>query len=615
MRGVFVTRAVRKAVGPFLVVACLFAPAAASAWTVTVHVHGAGAVTETTDRALMNCTVSSAGKSEASVTDCVAGTPAGLYASFDVINLRASVPAPAFDRGWRFLKWVDSSAGGGQINCDPQETSGDHLDDDCQFQIFENLQTNLYFDDIAGPQDTSVSGGPSDPTNQTGATFNFNAASDPDSTYECKLDRPDALGAFIACGTPADKSESYSGLTTNGTYTFHVRGKDPSGNPDDTPARYSWTVDTINPSPSITGGPSNPTNATNASFTIGTNEGTLACKLDRPSAPGTFEACSAGTKTYPGPLGDGDHSFTLRATDAAGNVAFAIRGWTIDTEPPALTLTGGPAQGSFTNQTSASFTIGTTEGTLACTLDSNPEPCTPPTETLTSLEDGEHTFVISATDAAGNHSQASRFWTVDTEAPALTLTGGPAEGSLTEQASATFTIGTDEGTLTCTHDGNPEPCTPPTETLTGLAPGQHNFGISATDAAGNASSETRTWTVIQTQIPPGPAADTTAPLLSYFKAVAHRIKNLKALGFLASCNEGCTLRAVAKLGRKTLGSKTVQLQAGYPTQIKIRLSRTGLAALRAKLRTVRAVMVTIRFTLTDQAGNAAPDAKKVKVRR
>src|SRR5215212_4846613 len=60
----------------------LVAPTAASAYSVTVHVHGAGKVDETTARNLMDCTTSS-NVSESTVTDCVAGTPGGLYNSFD----------------------------------------------------------------------------------------------------------------------------------------------------------------------------------------------------------------------------------------------------------------------------------------------------------------------------------------------------------------------------------------------------------------------------------------------------------------------------------------------------------------------------------------------------
>ena len=317
-------------------VALLLLPAGAFAWTVTVHLHGAGKVVETTPRALMNCTVGPAGKSEASVTDCVAGTPSGIYNSFDVVNLQASVPQDSFDRGWRFLKYVDSSAGGGQINCDPQDTAGDHFSVNCQFQIFENLQTNLYFDDIAGPQDTAISSGPPAATNSTSATLNFDAASDPDATYECRLDRPgEGAASFFACGGPSDKSESFSSLTTNGPYTFYVRGKDPSGNLDSTPASRAWTVDTVAPVVSLTGGPAqgSTVSSTTASFTISASEGTLSCALDA-----VVTGCGG---TYSG-LTNGPHTFSARATDAAGNSSPLVsRSWTVNTNAQTFAYTLG----------------------------------------------------------------------------------------------------------------------------------------------------------------------------------------------------------------------------------------------------------------------------------
>lgn len=55
-----------------------------------------------------------------------------------------------------------------------------------------------------------------------------------DSTFMCRLDQE----AFSPCKNPT----SYSGLST-GLHTFQVYAIDPSGNPDLTPAEYSFTVD------------------------------------------------------------------------------------------------------------------------------------------------------------------------------------------------------------------------------------------------------------------------------------------------------------------------------------------------------------------------------------
>ncbi len=497
----------------------------AFAWTVTVSIHGAGGVQEVNNRFgdnanQMNCTVSPSGKSEASVTVCVGGTAGGLWNSGNIMRLNPIVPTDAFNRGWRFLKWVDSSASG-KVNCDPQDQTGDQTSPlYCEFQIFENLAVDLYFDDVSGPQDTSISSiGPNSPTTATTASFNFNAASDPDATFECRLDRPDETGSYTTCGGPFDKSESYSSLTDNGTYTFFVRGIDPSGNVDSTPASRTWTVDTDPPNPSITGGPAggSVTNATSASFMVNTNEGTLACNLD-----GVISSCAPGfAKTYPGPLSQGSHTFTLTATDAAGNSAAVSRTWTVDSQAPVLTLTGGPPQDSVTSQTGATFTIGTNEGTVSCTLDGDPEPCTAPTEELTSLADGLHTFAISATDTAGNHSSVSRSWTVDTEAPpAPAILGGPSGFKASTSASFTFISSESGVSYACALDGSAfAPCTSP-KAYSGLAPGPHTFQVVAVDAAANSSSQkTRSWTIDtkkpNTTLTKKPAARTTARTASF----------------------------------------------------------------------------------------------------
>jgi hypothetical protein len=468
------------------------AASSAYAWQVTVTVHGAGAVTESTPRNLMNCTVSPDGRSNSSLTNCLAGTPSGVYASGDIVNLNASVPTGAASRGWAFVKWVDSSLSG-KINCDPQGTTGDHFSPSCQFQIFENLSIDLIFVDSSGPQDTVItSSGPNSPTNQTSATFSFDAPSDPDATFECTLNQPGQAGNLFPCGNPADKSESLSGLTTNGQYTFFVRGKDPSGNVDLTQASRTWTIDTVPPFLTLSGGPpaGSTTNSTSATFGIGTNEGTLICRRD-----GAFIACTQPQVL--GGLGNGPHTFMIQATDAAGNTSSLTRAWTVDTVAPVPTLSGGPPAGSVTNSTSATFTIGTNEGTVTCTLDGVAEPCTPPSETLASLSHAEHTFSITATDAAGNTSSASRTWTVDTVAPppALIFIGPTGQQAST---SASFSFVSSEGGVSylCGLDSaTPASCTSP-KAYSALSQGPHTFHVSAVDPAGNVSAEaTRSWTV------------------------------------------------------------------------------------------------------------------------
>src|SRR5206468_1101241 len=126
----------------------------------------------------------------------------------------------------------------------------------------------------------------------------------------------------------------------------------PAGNTGAT-KDVTWTVDTVGPTVTVTASPANPTNVTSASFTFNASEAgcSFQCALDA----GAFAAC-ASPQAYAGPLADGSHTFHVKATDPAGNTgATTDVTWTVDTVPPIVSLTGGPADP--TNSTSASFTF------------------------------------------------------------------------------------------------------------------------------------------------------------------------------------------------------------------------------------------------------------------
>jgi Putative metal-binding motif len=495
-------RLARRAIAPLIVLTTLLAPAAASAYTVTVHVHGAGGVQEVVNRTggtrnLLNCTVGPAAKSNSSVQDCVGGSPSGTWNYGDVVRLQEFVPAAAAARGWTFDHWTDGTASG-QINCDPQGTTGDFADPIyCEFATFQNLWVDLYFHDGSGPSDTAItSTGPSGVTKQTSATFTFNAASDPDATFQCKLDRPGSLGSFANCGGPADKSEPYSGLTTNGQYTFSVRSVDPSGNVGNTASR-SWTVDTTPPTLSPIGGPAEGSSvaSTSASFNVSASDGSTTCTLD-----GVAASCPNGTKTYAG-LGQGSHTFTLTAADAAGNTATPqTRHWTVDTVAPVISMTAGP--GAFSNAKSGTITFtGSEAATYTCALDAAPASTCAGSFAYSNLADGPHSLTIQASDTASPANTSTKViqWTVDTVPPDTALLSGPGAGSTSPVNKATFAFASAESgaTFECKLDaGSFTACASP-YTLTGLTNGDHTFQVRAVDRAGNrdATPTARGWRV------------------------------------------------------------------------------------------------------------------------
>lgn len=85
--------------------------------------------------------------------------------------------------------------------------------------------------DLTAP-DTSLTRTPGHHTPDRSATFDF-SATEPEVSYECSLNG----GEFTTCSGPV----TFDNLP-EGPQTLEVRARDPVGNVDDTPARYTWEV-------------------------------------------------------------------------------------------------------------------------------------------------------------------------------------------------------------------------------------------------------------------------------------------------------------------------------------------------------------------------------------
>ena len=124
---------------------------------------------------------------------------------------------------------------------------------------------------------------------------------------------------------------------------------------------------------------------------------------------------------------------------------------------------------------------------------------------------------MRAKDDAGNvdASPASRTFTVDTAAPATTITSGPANGTTINDSTPTFAFTSTEtgSTFECRVDNGPwAGCTSAHTTAT-LAVGDHTFEVRATDPAGNTDQtpEGRTFTVAAPDTTPPDTEITTGP--------------------------------------------------------------------------------------------------------
>jgi hypothetical protein len=235
---------------------------------------------------------------------------------------------------------------------------------------------------------TTILSGPAGPTNDSTPSFGFKS-SEP-GTFQCRIDG----GAY----SPCTSAKTLSGLS-DGNHTFFVRAVDRALNVDATPVSRAFTLDTH-------------ANDRTPAFGFSSTEpgSSFQCKVDG----GSFVNCSSPRVTSP--LGDGPHTFFVRAVDHAGNADAtpASRSFSVDATPPNTTILSGPT--GTTTDTTPTFTFKSSEsgGSFQCKLDGGPlVSCNSP-RTTAALSNGGHTFSVRATDGAGNTdlSPATRSFTV-----------------------------------------------------------------------------------------------------------------------------------------------------------------------------------------------------------
>lgn len=340
--------------------------------------------------------------------------------------------------------------------------------------------SRMWMVDATAPT-VSIDMKPSDPTMNTMPMFTFSTTDTDVAMFECQID---GVAVFAACTSP------FTGPTvTEGLQTFRVRATDNVGNVSTT--TYSWTVDTTPPTITITSGPSGATSDKNPIFTfsIDGSPTSVQCQMDT----GAFADC-VSPKSYTA-LADGAHTFTIKAVDAAGNTASVNRMFTLTTVGPTVTITSGPT-GSVNNN-APTFTF-TTSGAVStdCRFDGGTfATCTSPF-TSQALAEGQHTFEVRAHDAANNTNSATRTFTVDTIAPTVTITSGPAGPTNQPKPTFTFITNGNPTATECRFDTAAyAACVSPFTPAANLSQGAHEFDVRVTDAAGNTGTDTRSFSV------------------------------------------------------------------------------------------------------------------------
>ena len=287
--------------------------------------------------------------------------------------------------------------------------------------------------------DVAVTSAPPAMTSSTTAAFEFEA--NYPSTLECRLD----AASFAPCATPA--SQRIRGLA-EGSHTFAVRATDLLGNVEPSPASRSWIVDVtapldvalVQPASGAADLPASPlfgwSPTTDDLTGVDRYELWVDAVLSR-----TVPAASCGatcSATPEQPLGDGAHSWQVRAVDGAGNVAVSgSRPFSVDAAPPGSFALSSPADDAATTSRRpalswqaavdegvglSSYDVVLDDQVVASGLGASATSFTPAGD----LAEGVHLWHVVARDAYGNERASdTRRFTVDTTAPVAAFTAAP----------------------------------------------------------------------------------------------------------------------------------------------------------------------------------------------
>ncbi|BBQ47791.1 hypothetical protein WP2W18E11_07890 [Acinetobacter pittii] len=339
-----------------------------------------------------------------------------------------------------------------------------------------------------------------DPIN---ATDPVSGTAEPGSTVTVTY--PDGTTATVVAGTDGSWSVPNPGNLVDGD-TVTATATDPAGNtslPDTGTVSADITppvvalddVLTNDSTPALTGTVNDPT----ATVVVNVDG------VDYPAVNNGDGTWTLADNTLPA-LTDGPHTITVTATDAAGNAGTDTAVVTIDTtapNAPVLDPINATDPVSGTAEAGSTVTVTYPDGTTATVVAGTDGSWSVPNPG--NLVDGD-TVTATATDPAGNTSlPGTGTVSADITPPVvvlddvLTNDSTPALTGTVNDPTATVVVNVDGVDYPAVNNGDGT-WTLADNTLPALTDGPHNITVTATDAAGNAGTDTAVVT-IDTSVP------------------------------------------------------------------------------------------------------------------
>jgi len=383
----------------------------------------------------------------------------------------------------------------------------------------------------------------------------------------------------VTAGTGVAGATASFNISAQGTTTVKWIAEDNVGNITAVGSK-TVQIDTIAPATTIgPTEPSDPSSNATPTFDFSSSEAsTFECSVDG----GAYSLCLSSL-TLP-TLGQGPHTFDVRATDVAGNTDAtpATYAWTLDTVPPAATMTSPGAHVSGTiSLTSTSTDVGGTgiaSVTFEYSLDGNTWTpiSTLPWNTKTgpdAVADNLYDLHVVAVDNAGNSATSGvTNVRVDNTPPGVTITSPVSSGDLANTVTLTA----------LTPDADPTPAivwqVAPHGTATwtvvpavwntktgpdAVADGHYDVKATATDWAGNVDSATVTDVTVDNRAPnvamtvPADSSYVNAASTNPFTVNATADDNgtgVQQVVFSSCTTADCTVSTVTSIGTDTTGS-------------------------------------------------------------